>query len=219
MDESGDLGWKFDRPYLKCGSSRFFTISIIVVHQNDKHRLERAVKGFRKKLERKHDIIIPVSHEIKASDLKPGERELFARELLKEVNKTKKFFKVYSKTVKKENVEKFSFKLHPNVLYNYMTGLAFLEEIKDLHQVTLIADKRITSVEAQYGFVEYLQTKLSGDLNSETILNVSHKDSKDSRHLQCVDLVANIIWRKYEFCKYDAYNILSSNVKDRTLYF
>ncbi len=219
LDESGDLGWKFDRPYLNGGSSRYFTISTIIVHENDKHRLERAVKKFREKLEKKHGVKYPVSHEIKASDLKLGERLLFAEILKNELNKTKKFSKIYSKTVKKENVSKESFKKNPNILYNYMTGLSFLNDIKELDQVVLIADKRITSVNAQYGFNEYLQTTLAGNLDSKTILNISHQDSKDSRHLQCADLIANLLWRKYEFNKSDPFNVLSTVIKDGTLFF
>lgn len=219
LDESGDLGWKFDAPYMNGGSSRYFTISTIIVHEKDKHRLERAVKKFREKLEKKHKVKYPVNHEIKASDLKLGERFVFAEILKKELDKTVKFSKVFSITVKKENVEKQSFRTNSNILYNYMTGLSFLKDIKDLDQLVLIADKRITSVNAQYGFNEYLQTTLAGNLDSKTTLNIIHQDSKDSRHVQCADLVANLIWRKYEFSKLDPYSVLGNLIKDRTLFF
>jgi hypothetical protein len=44
MDESGDLGWKFDAPYRKGGSSRFLTIAFIICPSNKSHKLDRIVR-------------------------------------------------------------------------------------------------------------------------------------------------------------------------------
>ena len=44
MDESGDLGWKFDAPYRKGGSSRYLTIAFIMCPSNKSHKLDRIVK-------------------------------------------------------------------------------------------------------------------------------------------------------------------------------
>jgi hypothetical protein len=44
LDESGDLGWKLDNPYLNFGSSRYFVIAI-VVGMNNAHRRFGKVMG------------------------------------------------------------------------------------------------------------------------------------------------------------------------------
>ena len=46
LDESGDLGWKFDKPYQNGGSSRFFTIACIFTHERDKNRPNRVMKKY-----------------------------------------------------------------------------------------------------------------------------------------------------------------------------
>jgi hypothetical protein len=36
LDESGELGWKFDAPYRKGGSSRYLTIASLVISPDGK---------------------------------------------------------------------------------------------------------------------------------------------------------------------------------------
>ena len=45
LDESGDLGWKFDAPYRRGGSSRFLTISALCVLADKKHLPKRVVRN------------------------------------------------------------------------------------------------------------------------------------------------------------------------------
>jgi len=44
LDESGDLGWKFDAPYRRGGFSRYLTIASLVVSSNKKHLPKRLIK-------------------------------------------------------------------------------------------------------------------------------------------------------------------------------
>ncbi|MBF4102116.1 DUF3800 domain-containing protein [Gallibacterium anatis] len=44
LDESGDLGWKFDAPYRQGGSSRYLTIAAIVINHDKRHILKRLMK-------------------------------------------------------------------------------------------------------------------------------------------------------------------------------
>jgi hypothetical protein len=213
LDESGDLGWKLDLPYLRGGSSRFLTISSILIHEADKHRLKRIMKTFREKLS------VNPGEEVKATDLTAEKRILFCDIFNKEAIKASKLIRVCSKTVNKANVDKQIFKDHPNTLYNYTTSLGLLDKIKDFDHVELFADARITKIEAKYSFNEYLQTKLAGDLNSKTILNIHQQNSKDSDGVQCADIIANIIWRSYEFEIQWEKPKIASFVHDNTLFF
>ena len=38
LDESGDLGWKFDADFKRGGSSRYLTIAAAVIANTDRHR-------------------------------------------------------------------------------------------------------------------------------------------------------------------------------------
>lgn len=218
MDESGDLGWKFEAPYQKGGSSRFFTITSLVVHERDRHRPERVMKDLREYLNKTIENFKP-SDEIKSTSLRPDDRIKFAELFNREASKSK-FMKVYSKTVKKENVTRVTFKEDPNVLYNYLTSLGILEKIKDFDEVILYADARVTSTDAKMGFEKYLLTKLAGDLNSDCKLSITHVDSRHSKHVQCADILANIIWRKYEFPETVwCFEKIQALVSDGTLFF
>ena len=43
LDESGDLGWKLNQPYLHGGSSRFFVIAIAIGLNNSFRRFGKVV--------------------------------------------------------------------------------------------------------------------------------------------------------------------------------
>jgi hypothetical protein len=46
LDESGDLGWKFDKPYRDGGSSRYLTIATLIIPQNLSHLPKRIIKSY-----------------------------------------------------------------------------------------------------------------------------------------------------------------------------
>lgn len=198
LDESGDLGWKFDKPFQKGGSSRFFTIAGVIVLEEDMHRPERVMKSFRQYLAKKQNRQIPVSEEIKSTNLNGDEKSKFTEYLLREVEKAK-FFKIFSITVRKEAVTSSIFKEDTNTLYNYMTKLGILESLAETSKITLIADQRITSTGEVYAFDSYLKTELAGTYNSSSHLEVHHKSSHSCRNIQCADIVTNLIWRSHEF--------------------
>jgi len=45
LDESGDLGWKLDKPYRYGGSSRYLTIASLIVDPSKKHLPKRLIKN------------------------------------------------------------------------------------------------------------------------------------------------------------------------------
>jgi hypothetical protein len=74
LDESGDLGWMFDAPRGRGGSSRFLTIAAVVVVDGQEVQLERLVRGFYKARKRK------LSSELKSHDLSAKEKIQFLRQ-------------------------------------------------------------------------------------------------------------------------------------------
>ena len=77
IDESGDLGFTFTRPYRKGGSSRFLTIACLLVPKHLTQKPKRVVKKLYKKLK------CPTDKELKAADLKPSDKIYFAKEAKK----------------------------------------------------------------------------------------------------------------------------------------
>lgn len=73
LDESGDLGWNFDKPYREGGSSRFLTIASLVINPSKKHLTKRLIKNLYNKFK------WPPKIEKKWSDMKLSERERVLR--------------------------------------------------------------------------------------------------------------------------------------------
>lgn len=122
LDESGDLGWKFDRPYRMGGSSRYLTIAALVVPQIKKHLPTRLIK----QLYNQHNW--QFKKEKKWVDMKPHERMGFVKKarFLAEQHKDIKYAAI---TVNKVNVQSH-IRSDENKLYNYMIGLMLLDEMK-----------------------------------------------------------------------------------------
>jgi hypothetical protein len=72
LDESGDLGWKFDAPYRSGGSSRYLTIGAVCVPPEKKHLPKRVVKKLYKRFGWSS------KEEIKWSDMRPEARKEFS---------------------------------------------------------------------------------------------------------------------------------------------
>ncbi len=152
FDESGDLGWKLEKPFGKGGSSRYLTIAFLIIPVEKKHLTKRIVKKTYK-FEKRNPRI-----ELKGKDLTKKGIAYFS-------NKTKillqnhKDIKIVTITVKKENVLNH-IREDSNKLYNYMINLALLDWIKDLQIVTLIPDPRSIRVESKNSMLDYLKIKL-----------------------------------------------------------
>jgi hypothetical protein len=211
LDESGDLGWKFDAPFKRGGSSRYLTIAAAVIsNQKDEPKIERVIRGFYKSRKR------APKNELKSTDLSSKERGLFTAKLV-EIRTSCEEIKFFSMTVKKENVID-SFRAHPNGLYNYMVKLLLLTEMSKHEEINFIPDARTVSVELKNSLNDYLRTELAG-LGANTKLNTTPWESKNSLGLQFVDTLANIIWSRHEYDQPKHYELISSCVQGHHLYF
>ncbi len=211
IDESGDLGFSFNRPYGKGGSSRYLTITCLLTPPKLSHKPKRLVKKLYKKL--KH----PPQHELKAVDLQPADKVYFAQKA-KDLLVHNPEIKIFAMTAKKTRVQQHIRK-DPNKLYNYMLGLLLPERIKRYPQVNLIPDERSIKVKSGNSLVDYLQINVWFVLKAKTIIKYWPSESSRVLNIQFTDYVSNIIWNKYERGHDTAFNILRQKISCKTLFF
>jgi len=211
LDESGDLGFIFDKPYRYDGSSRHLTIAILLVPKELSHLPKRIVK---KLYQRKKQ---PTSRELKGPDLIPGDRLFLANKIVS-LLANHPSIEVFAITVYKKRVEDH-IRRDANKLYNYMTSLVLLDKIKDKPNITFIPDERSIKVQSGNSLVDYLQTKLMFEFNSKTIIENKPQESHKVLNLQLVHFIANFVWKKYEDNSSPEYNILKQKVQLTHLFF
>jgi len=211
LDESGDLGWKFDAPYRRGGSSRHLTIASLIVPQDKRHIPKRIIQ----KLYKKHRW--DPKTEKKWSEMTRNERIDFANKA-KELRDTHPDIKYFAMTVKKENVLNH-IRTDGNKLYNYMIGLMLSEEMSHYSKVLFVPDPRSVKVESGNSMSDYLQTKLWFDHNAVTLLETQPQDSAANRNVQFADMLSGVIQGHYEDSNTDPWRVLASAVLSKRLYF
>jgi len=211
IDESGDLGWSFEKPYGVGGSSRFLSIAFLICPTPKLHLPKRCVKDLYERLGK------PASQEIKATELASADRIFFADKVVKLLDHNPDI-KIAAITVKKKNVLEH-IRNDANKLYNYMIKLCLVDYIKTFPVVTLVPDSRSIKVKSKNSLAEYLQIHLWFELNSSTKIHYTPQESHKYLNLQFVDNIANIVWRKYEKSDSAAFNTVRKIVDDKTLFF
>lgn len=213
LDESGDLGWKFDLPNRSGGSSRYFTLGHFCCRKDQKFIINRFIRDINQKF------------WLKPSIEKKG-CSFDDKDALKICQEFNKFLKKYPNvrfgalTINKMKVAE-SLRTDCNILYNYGTyqllhGL--IQPFKNLH---LVHDKRSIKVVKSKFIVEYLHTKLRTELDSSIIIDYDPQTSSHFEDLWLADWLVNFIWRHYEDERSAAYHELnkSDQFYERTLYF
>ena len=198
MDESGDLGFDFD----KKGTSRHFVISFLFARL--KRPVEKCVRKVHTGLRKKHKSV-GVLHAYKE---KPATRIrmlkcIAARDVYVVciiLNKRKVYTKLQEEKI---------------VLYNYVTNI-LLDRIftKKLitakGQINLIASKRETNKFLNTNFTDYLEKQATSNHGIELIVKV--KTPAEDKALQATDFISWAIFRKYEQSDIDYYNVIKSIV-------
>ncbi len=211
LDESGDLGWSFERPYRNGGSSRFLTIAALCVPVEKSHLPKRLIK----KLYIKHKW--PSDKEKKWAAMQEAEKADFAN-LANSLCAAHPDIALKSITVKKENVL-LHIRQDGNKLYNYMIKFLLLQYMKAYDVVTLIPDPRSIKVKSGNSLHDYLQTELWFTEKSSTKIITTPTDSKHCYNLQFADMVSGIVQSRHEDNKNNPYQIISRQIEHKTLYF
>ena len=211
LDESGDLGWSFCKPYRSGGSSRFLTLGYLITPTTHINIPKRLVKEFYQKFN------FPKNTEVKASMLKSEHKNYICN---KTVDLIKKYpdFKLGTITVKKESVAQHV-RNDGNSLYNFMIGDSIIPHIKDHHSAKLTRDNRTIKMASGLSCRDYIQTIIWFHRNKETHFNDNPTHSHLDDGLIYIDWITNIIWTKYEDGYLDWANIIAPYIEDRRLYF
>jgi len=211
LDESGDLGWKFDLPYRNGGSSRYLTIAYIVIPQNKHVVINRFVKNIYQ-----HFSINRVT-EFKASTMDASTKKYVAEKILDLINSNPDFI-LGAISVSKERVMQH-LRADSNKLYNYMIAQSVLAHIATSPQVALIRDNRSVKVKSGNSCIDYLQIKLWYEIGTTTILRDHPSESHTCNGLIFIDWVTNFIWCHYEDKNSDCFLTLSPIIRNQRLFF
>ncbi|TAE01043.1 MAG: DUF3800 domain-containing protein [Bacteroidetes bacterium] len=206
LDDSGDLGFKFEKPFRKGGSSRFLTIACVIVEEEKaKNELKRLVKKFYEKYNFKQE------QEVKGTELTTYHKEFIQKEMVKLLSKFP-VTQILTITVNKQNVRERLSK-EPNKLYNRMIMNLLVEKIKKYKEVSLIRDNKSVKVESGKSLVDLLEDKLLFDLKSDVYIKDIPSDSKQVRNLVLVDWFVHMIWKEYE----DQVVLLSEEIRSKII--
>lgn len=193
LDESGDLGWKFDAPFGKGGSSKYLTIASAFTCLAANKFLCRTVKDVKKKAK------WPPKEEMKWVNMPHSLRLLFC-EKAAEICQKHHSIEYRAIVVAKQGVYE-RLRHDDSMLYNYFIKSFLLEPISRYQQVTLIPDPRGIAPNAGHPLHIYLQGALYERLvagHDHTALGIKQADSKSELGIQFADMLAGAIQLHYE---------------------
>ncbi|MGS2744614.1 DUF3800 domain-containing protein [Halomonas sp. LS-001] len=214
LDESGDLGWKFDAPFGQGGSSKHLTIASAFTSLETNKYLCRTVKDIKKRAK------WPPKEELKWVDMPRSLRTEFCERAANICHKHPSI-EYQSLILAKEGV--FERLRHDDaMLYNYLIKVLLLEPLCRHRQVTLIPDPRGISPNAGHPLHIYLQgaifeRKVAGQ--STTELGVRQADSKSELGIQFADMLAGAIQLHYEGVSSEYYEILRPYINSYEFFF
>ncbi|MFV1943275.1 DUF3800 domain-containing protein [Pseudomonas luteola] len=212
MDESGDLGWKFDQPYRRGGSSRHLTIAAVCIPSDLKNHPRRLVR----KLYQKFDW--PTREERKWTFMTDEERLAFAIAAKKLCQSHPGLIKYKSITVYKPKVS-HHIRQDANKLYNYMIGLLLLNEMASHETVSFVPDPRSIKVESGNSLHDYLQTQIWFQYMSACVLTTKPCDSSKDMNVQFADMISGIVQSHYEDGRSEPMRALRPCIMNQNLYF
>jgi len=204
LEESGDLGFTFDKQFRKGGSSRYLTLSFLLTPKKLSHLPKRIVRNLYDK--KKHSTRIA----LKGTELTLPERVNFAGQAAGLLSQYPEI-KVFSVTLDKRTIKRPLLR-DGSRLFCQVCRLILLDRIKREPNVILIPDKRSVKVKNGTLLADYLQTEIWFEYDSDTIIENSPLEKQNSLNLQFLDWVGHIIWKKYEDHEIKAYDILKKRV-------
>jgi hypothetical protein len=190
VDESGDLGWRFDAPYRLGGSSRYLTVGSLCLPAEKQHIPKRVIKDLYQTFK------WPTAKEKKWNEMTPAERAAFACAAAKMCDQHPDIH-LHGITVRKDNVAAH-IRTDENKLYNYMIRLSLLDCMAAQNEVLFIPDPRTIKVQSGNSLHDYLQMELWFTKKVKTVLTTTPLDSKNCRGIQFADMLAGLIQHRFE---------------------
>jgi Protein of unknown function (DUF3800) len=209
LDESGDTGWSFSKPYRAGGSSRFLCLAIMFLPKADRKRPKRIIADMYKKYR--------WCSEKKSSSASSTQKLEFALKAAGMLG-THRNIRIDCIVAKKENVQAH-IRSDANKLYNYMCGLVIPEYVKSELEFDFLPDKRSVKVKSGNSLSDYLQTVLWFHHSLTTKLINNPQESDKNYNLQFVDWIAHCVWAHFEDGETTVFDKLSPAIKVRQLFF
>lgn len=202
IDESGDLGWKLDKPNRNGGSSRFITITGISISSEQEKYITRFIADIYKKYNLTPNI------EKKGANFS-SEHSRYITSQLNKITKKADSFRIISITVNKTKVYE-SLRKDKNIFYNYILGLLVKQHIIPQDEASIIIDKRTIKVSHGQSFPDYIKTEIWGE-GYNVDINCDFVDSSKNKMIWFADWYANFVWRFHEDGDDSAYSQLNKS--------
>ncbi len=209
LDESGDLGFSFGKPFREGGSSRYLTLAVAFVPRALKKSPRKLITGLYKKYK--------WQSEKKASEASLSQKLDFCA-LAANLLEAHPEIKVDCITVRKEKVEDH-LRQDPNTLYNYMVGLVVPDYVGGYEKIIFTPDERSIKVRSGNSLADFLQVKLWYDHKFKTTIENRPSLSHYSYNLQFVDWIAHCVWVMYEDGAHEPFEVINKHIKLRKLFF
>ena len=100
-----------------------------------------------------------------------------------------------------------------------MIRLALVNYIAKYPAVDFVPDPRTIKVKSQNSLIDYLQIHLWFEMNVQTTITYLPQESHTNLNLQFVDILANIVWRRYEDLDRRPFDVLKDTIDNRGLFF
>lgn len=211
LDESGDLGWKFDAPYRQGGSSRYITIAALIVSEDSVNDPPRAMRKLYTKFR------WPTDREKKWATMSPEERAGFAVLAKKIASASEGGIRFVSISAKKEMVQDH-IRRDPNKLYNYLIKVLLLDEMAKYDEVMFFPDDRSIKVKSGNSLSDYLQTELWFSREVRTVLKTYPCDSSKNLSVQFADMLAGIAQSHYQDRSSEPYKLLAAHFQPKLMF-
>jgi hypothetical protein len=194
IDESGDLGWNFEKENNNGGSSRYLTIGGVVIHSDEMKHLKRLIRDIYKKYNLTPRI------EKKGSSFSDSDGAYIIEKIRELINEKTPSLRLISITISKERVRDHLRK-DTNILYNYILS-ALLEDVfkqfKNSESVIMTLDSRTIKVSSGNSFSDYIKTKCWFEWELELNIEVHHDRSDINEGIWVADWISNWTWRSFD---------------------
>jgi len=209
LDESGDMGWSFSKPYRAGGSSRFLCLAIMFLPKADRKQPKRIIADMYKKY--------GWASEMKGSAASPAQKLEFALRAVGMLG-THKDIRIDCIVAKKEMFRLISEMIRTSCTIT-CADLCSPEYVKGELEFEFLPDKRSIKVKSGNSLSDYFQTVLWFDYSLTTKLINNPQESNKNYNLQFVDWVAHCVWSHFEDGETAVFDKLSPAIKVRQLFF
>lgn len=184
VDESGDLG----------RGGRYFIIAIIFPQKG------KRIANFMKRFCSKYNL-----NEVKAAQLSFSQKQ----EILNRLTSANDYTISYI-VADKHNIDNKKLFDDKNLCYNYLFSFLIKKTIRSANSdISILLDNHSTKVKSINSLCDYIKIKSFTQWNYQGNLQINYVDSKNSKVIQAIDVVANAIYAKYEYGKNHFYNKLT----------